>query len=125
MRAALASFCRMLLLVLVAIGMILPASAWAMHEATHASQPVAANQHHHHDEATGEIALHDHDDGDEQGSDRGHDHMPGLIAALADLPTAQLDIAAPAPNAPLYFARTERSGHAALADRLRRPPRFA
>jgi hypothetical protein len=125
MLVALASFCRMLLLVLVAIGMTLPASAWAMHEVKHAAQPVAANQHHYHDEATGEIALHDHDDGDEQGSDRGHDHMPGLIAGLADLPAAQLDIAAPAPNAPLYFAHTERSGHAALADRLRRPPRFA
>jgi hypothetical protein len=125
MSSAQAYLCNMLLLVLVATGMALPASVWVAHEATHASQPVAANQHHHHDEATGEIALHDHDDGQEQGSDRRHDHMPGMIAAQAGLPTAQLDIAASAPIAPLYFARTEGSGHAVLADRLRRPPRFA
>jgi hypothetical protein len=126
MRAALTCLSRMLLLVLIAAGMTVPVSAWAAHEAAHGGQNVSANQHHHHDDTTGEVALHDHENGDDrQDSDQGHDHLPGLIAAQADLPATPVAIVAPANAAPLYFVHAGAAVRSIATDRLRRPPRFA
>jgi hypothetical protein len=125
MRAAWVFLCKMMLLVLVTAGMTVPASAWAAHEATHGGQQVAASQHHFHDAATGDIAVHDHVGNEERpDSDRGHDHSPGLIVAQADLPATPLTLAAPMIATPLYFPLAGAAVRSIATDRLRRPPRF-
>lgn len=68
----------------VAFSMTAPATAWDAHEISHISNPVAIDEHHHHDDE-GVQGSHGH--GDEAPAqdedDGGHDHMPSLSAALS------------------------------------------
>ncbi len=116
-----------LLLALVATGMTVPAMAWTGHGLSHAGKPVAVDQHHDHDEATGEVTVHEDGATNEPAGKSGHDHMPALMAAQPALDATALILpAASLPvDKPLYFSSATNADRSQHAGRLRRPPRFA
>ncbi len=60
-----------------------PAVAWDLHELGHASAPVTASEHHHHD-ADGSVDMSHHatpDADHDRDKDGGHDHLPSVSAA--------------------------------------------
>ncbi|MBB6229205.1 hypothetical protein [Polymorphobacter multimanifer] len=116
-----------MLLALVAVGMTVPAMAWSVHGISHAGKPVAVDQHHEHDEATGEVTVHEDGATNEPAGKSGHDHMPALMAAQPALDATALILPAVSPSAdgPLYFSSATTADRSQHAGRLRRPPRFA
>lgn len=74
-----------LMLLGLAVGSPVAAAASVSHSLAHVSQPVAADQHHHH-EADGTVDMHGDDDADDQKRD-GLGHSHGLISVdLASIP---------------------------------------
>jgi hypothetical protein len=79
--ATLRLFRNLLAFALIAFGMTMPAAAWNTHAASHLGNPVAVDEHHHHDEDGVRSGGHGHEAPDE--GDDGHDHMPSLSASLS------------------------------------------
>ncbi len=116
MPAVLRLFRNLLAFALIAFGMTVPAAAWNAHVASHVGNPVAVDQHHHHDEDGSQSEEHG-PDAPEDGDD-GHDHMPSLSAALSAIVGHGTATLVPPPDGvpqPSYAA-------AAPADLVEPPP---
>ena len=112
---------------LLAIFLAAPATAWDMHGLAHLSAPVAADEHHHHDE-DGAVDAHQapagEPDGDQDGS-TGHDHMPSLTAAWTGVTSEAPSLAAPPSVVVAHVASEGRPPPDAGSDPQIRPPRSA
>jgi len=70
------------------LSLSVPATAWKLHDLSHADSPVTLNEVHHHDQTGTVVAHSDHKppiNNDEPNS-RGHDHILSLSIAVSDLP---------------------------------------
>ncbi|HEX8215572.1 MAG TPA: hypothetical protein VF582_08910 [Allosphingosinicella sp.] len=98
-----------------------------MHALAHLSAPVAADEHHHHDE-DGAIDVHhapsDQPDEDQDGS-TGHDHMPSLTAAWTGVTSEGPVLAAPPAALIPHVVSVGRPPPDAGSDPQIRPPRSA
>lgn len=126
MLAVMRSWLRLLLLVLASAGLAAPALAWSAHDIQHAGQPVAVDQHHHHDAEEGIVITHDaHDSGGALGDSSGHDHMPRLLAGQAALLESPVGLSPSVLGRPAYFSSVRKGLVQPPGERLKRPPRFA
>lgn len=107
-------------LALVALCLTAPAAAWNMHKLAHGGCPVALDAHHHH--ADGRIVMEDGgspaDDGRQQGSDHGHDHMLSMLGGICGTLPEAISLASPVIDSMDPPSPTVRS----LADRIEAPP---
>lgn len=113
---------RLILAVLIAVAVGVPAATWDPHAAAHMTSTVDVEGHHHHDDDGRIVADHDHGDGDDD-RDGGHDHgaPPQILTDGAVF--AGIDLAAPPTRAlPVAFShRKAPPGRPLNPDR--RPPR--
>lgn len=120
------SWFKCLLLVLASAGLAAPSLAWSAHDIQHAGQPVAVDQHHHHDAEEGIVITHDaHDSGGAAGDSSGHDHMPSLLAGQAAVLDSPVVLAPLVVGRPVYFSSVRKGLVPPPGERLKRPPRFA
>lgn len=117
---------RLIALVWLALGMSVPASAWAMHEAEHGAVQVSVDAHHHHDDDGG-VSLHDYDQGEPTGktADSGHDHMPSAQQGAVTVPNVGNLLTLPTVVRVAYAATPSRGVERQGSDGLRRPPRLS
>lgn len=112
---------RLLALVWLALGMSVPVSAWAVHNAAHGAAQVSVDEHHHHEDDGG-ISVHEHDDGESPGG--GHDHMPSILLGVATVPQAGCSLTEPTVARLTYAIPPPHGIERHASDGLRRPPRL-
>jgi len=111
---------------MIAMLIATPATAWDMHALAHASVPVAANEHHHHgDDGSVHVEQAPANSEDKRDGNRGHDHMPSLVAAWTAMVSDGPVVSLPAPTAMPHRVVTGHAPPDPFPDREIRPPRFA
>ena len=112
---------RLFALVWLALGMSVPASAWAVHNTAHSVAQVGVDDHHHHDEDGG-ISVHEHED--DEAPDGGHDHMPSILLGAATVPDVGTIVSEPLVAPQMFAILLSRGVERHASDGLRRPPRL-
>lgn len=115
------SLLRILALAWIALGMSVPASAWAVHSSVHSVAQVGMDDHHHHEDDGG-ISVHEHED--DEAPDGGHDHMPSILLGAVTVPQAGVSLTEPIVIRQIYTMPQSRGVERHASDGLRRPPKL-